>query len=111
METSGPALTVGAGCTVTSTESSAEQPSLLIAVTEYVVVDIGLAKGLFTEVLLKPIVGLQAQVCAPAATAFSCTLSPGQMLTSCPAFTEILLGEIVMVSEPEHPIVLVTVST
>jgi hypothetical protein len=53
-----PAVTVGGALTVTVTLALEEHPAL-VTVTVYVVVTVGLADGLETVVLLKPVEGLQ----------------------------------------------------
>ena len=78
--------TLGEGLTVTDTASVAEHPFASVTITEYMVVDAGLATGLEIVVLLKPVEGLQLYVTPPDAE--SVVLVPLQMLTSDPAFAE-----------------------
>lgn len=53
------AVTVGKEFTVTVTVVESEQPPGSVATTVYVVVAVGVAVGLETLVLLKPVAGLQ----------------------------------------------------
>ena len=56
-----PAAATGNGLTVTVTEFDLEQPvAVTVSVTEYVVVDVGLAVGLDTVELDNPVEGVQA---------------------------------------------------
>ena len=55
-----PASAAGNGFTVTVTVLEFTQPLLFVSVTVYVVVEVGLAVGLATVVLLRPVDGDQA---------------------------------------------------
>ena len=84
--------------TLTVTSSVVTQPSLVVPVTVYVVVELGLAVTVVPVVVFNPIDGLQTYDKFGFAVADNIVFSPEQIVTSAPASTA-GAGFMVMVSE------------